>query len=255
MVNYKNGKIYKIINDVNDKFYIGSTSEPYLSNRMASHRKKHNMCMSKNIGVDLKQCSIILIENYPCNDKQELLRKEREYFDKYKKECKEVFINKRKPTYYEGEKKQLKKEYDKEYLKNNKDKIKEYLKNNKEIRSEKRKEYIEKNKELVKEKRKKYHEKNKEQLNKQCLERYRNKDKNTPEYKEFKEKRKKYLKEYHQNNKDKIKEYLKNNKDKIKEREYKIVKCECGCEIIKKSLPRHKKSKKHIKLIQSLYNI
>ena len=74
MVNYQLGKIYKIVNDVNDKFYIGSTAEPYLSNRMSGHRQKHNKCMSKNIGVDLKECSIILIENYPCKDKPELLR-------------------------------------------------------------------------------------------------------------------------------------------------------------------------------------
>ena len=68
---------------------------------MATHRQEHNECMSKKLGIDLKECSIILLQNYPCKDKPELLRKEREYFDKYKKECKEVFLNKRKPIYYE----------------------------------------------------------------------------------------------------------------------------------------------------------
>ena len=43
MVNYKDSKIYKIVNDENDKFYIGSTSEKNLSNRMARHRRKDNI--------------------------------------------------------------------------------------------------------------------------------------------------------------------------------------------------------------------
>ena len=59
MVNYKNGKIYKIISDKTDKFYVGSTAQLYLSTRMATHKCKHNVCMSKNIGYDLNECSII----------------------------------------------------------------------------------------------------------------------------------------------------------------------------------------------------
>ena len=164
MVNYQLGKIYKIVNDVNDKFYIGSTAEPYLSNRMSGHRQKHNKCMSKNIGVDLKECSIILIENYPCKDKPELLRKEREYYDKYKKECKEVFLNKIKPIYYEGEKpkaiKNFNTEYDyKTYRKNNKEKLKidnqkwyDKVKDTEEFKNkcnEKTKNYYEKNKDVI----------------------------------------------------------------------------------------------------------
>eukprot|EP01080_Neovahlkampfia_damariscottae_P012895 gene12895-7314_t len=37
MVNYQNGKIYKIINLTNEKCYIGSTTQK-LSVRMAEHR-------------------------------------------------------------------------------------------------------------------------------------------------------------------------------------------------------------------------
>jgi len=146
MVNYKNGKIYKIVNDVNDKFYIGSTAQKYLSSRMATHRQKHSKCMSKNLGVDLKECSIILIENYPCKDNDELLKKEREYFDKYKKECKEVFINKKRPIILQGEE-NLYKEYNKEYYIKNKSLNKE--KNNKTSR-----EYNHNNKEIIKQKKK-----------------------------------------------------------------------------------------------------
>jgi len=51
-MDYKNSKIYKIVNDENDNFYIGSTCST-LVKRMYAHRMKHNKCMSKKIGVDL----------------------------------------------------------------------------------------------------------------------------------------------------------------------------------------------------------
>eukprot|EP01050_Picozoa_sp_SAG11_P027380 SAG11_NODE_6909_length_1227_cov_20.484043_1_plen_39_part_01 len=37
MVNYKNGKIYKIQCFVTNKIYIGSTSQLYLSQRLKDH--------------------------------------------------------------------------------------------------------------------------------------------------------------------------------------------------------------------------
>ena len=38
MVNYSNGKIYKIESDLGDLIYIGSTTKYYLSQRMERHR-------------------------------------------------------------------------------------------------------------------------------------------------------------------------------------------------------------------------
>ena len=35
---YKRGKIYKLVSFQTDKVYVGSTCEPYLSNRMSKHR-------------------------------------------------------------------------------------------------------------------------------------------------------------------------------------------------------------------------
>jgi hypothetical protein len=55
------------------------------------------------------------------------------------------------------------------------------------------------------------------------------------------EQRKEYDKEH-------SKEYRKNNRDFISEK----IKCECGCEIRRGDLPRHKRSKKHIKLMQNI---
>ena len=41
MVNYENGKIYKIESYLGDKIYIGSTSKQYLSQRMDTHRSNY----------------------------------------------------------------------------------------------------------------------------------------------------------------------------------------------------------------------
>ena len=60
------------------------------------------------------------------------------------------------------------------------------------------------------------------------------------------------LAEYYQNNKDKISEYYQNNKDKISEKQNQKITCECGCEIIKRNIPRHRNSKKHQGLMANL---
>ena len=40
-MDYKNGKIYQILNTIDDDCYVGSTTQP-LSKRMAYHRKAVN---------------------------------------------------------------------------------------------------------------------------------------------------------------------------------------------------------------------
>ena len=37
MVNYQDGKIYKIVDNTNNNVYIGSTCEPTLARRLAKH--------------------------------------------------------------------------------------------------------------------------------------------------------------------------------------------------------------------------
>jgi hypothetical protein len=57
------------------------------------------------VGID--NIKIILIKNALCNNKQELLKIEREEFDKHFGN--ENFVNKQRPISYEGEKEELKK--------------------------------------------------------------------------------------------------------------------------------------------------
>lgn len=62
-------------------------------------------------------------------------------------------------------------------------------------------------------------------------------------YKKYKkENNKEYNKKYYEDNIEKKKQYYKDNIEKLKEK----ITCECGCEITKASLTRHKQSKKHI---------
>ena len=95
MPNYQNAKIYKIINDeLPNLIYIGSTVQP-LINRLCEHRKN-----AKNAKINLtsKQLfeigkpKIILLENFSCDSKEELFKRERYYIESI--QC----VNKNIPT-------------------------------------------------------------------------------------------------------------------------------------------------------------
>jgi hypothetical protein len=128
MVNYQNGKIYKIVDNTNGNVYIGSTCK-ILYERIAGHKydyKKYlkgyyHFVTSFKI-LENKDYKIELIELYPCNSKIELHKRERYYIEN--NECVNKVIPSRTP-----------KESQKEYYKNNKNDIKEsqkeYYKNNK----------------------------------------------------------------------------------------------------------------------------
>jgi hypothetical protein len=86
-----------------------------------------------------------------------------------------------------------------------------------------------------------------------------NKDKILEQHKQYytenKDKLNKKSKQYYTENKDKHNEYNKqyytDNKDKLLEQQKQKVKCECGCIIRKSDLLRHKKTKKHLKLMEN----
>ena len=200
---YNNSKVYKIepISDHEEgDIYIGSTSNDYLSERMAEHRKSYRSWkkgVSKKTMVfdlfdkyDVKNCRIILLENVNVNSKDEL--KQREAF----------------------------------YIKNNKCV-------NKMMPGRTTKQYYEENKEYLDNKQKEYKEKNKETI-------------------------KKYQEEYRNNleNKERKKEtnklYREENKEAIEERKKKPFLCECGCTIQWNEKARHRKTQKHIKLMEQL---
>jgi hypothetical protein len=135
MVNYSNGKIYKIeaidAVECDGNIYIGSTTKQYLSQRMDSHRqdyylwKKGNAKVSKlksfdifeKFGVDT--CRIILLETFPCKSKDELTSRESYYMKSLK--CVNKVIPHRTREEYRIDNKEIIKEKAKEYSIVNKD--------------------------------------------------------------------------------------------------------------------------------------
>ena len=128
MNKYENGKIYKIVCNITGLVYIGSTIEPTLAKRLTKHKsqyKIYNGTKSHSITsfkvLENNNYDIVLVESYPCKNKDELKSKERYYIETI--EC----VNKQIPgrtikEYYEGNK-ETKLEYQKKYYDTNKDLI------------------------------------------------------------------------------------------------------------------------------------
>jgi hypothetical protein len=173
MPDYQNAKIYKIFSYENDDVYYGSTCDT-LCRRMTGHRnsyklykegKSNNNYTSFKI-LELTSAKIELVENYPCNSKEELLQREGFYIRN--NDCVNKYIPLRTVKQYYDEKKETILEQKKEYYKANKEQKKEYYEVNKEQRKEQRKEYREANKDKIKE----YCEANKDKI-KQYQKEYR----------------------------------------------------------------------------------
>ena len=185
MPDYQKSKIYKLVSDHTDEIYIGSTCQK-LCQRLGGHtrgfREGINKCTSKKL-FELGKVKIVLIENCPCDCKEELYKRERHYIETTN--C----VNKCIPGRTKSE-----------YRLKNKDKVKEqYLKNV----------------DNIKERKKEYYLKNKEEFSKQR------------------------------------KEYRLKNNDKIKERKKVRTICDCGLDINKDTIARHKRTKKHLNLMES----
>ena len=92
MVNYQLGKIYKIVCNVTDLVYIGSTCEPILARRLAGHmseykryqKGKYKRYLASFDILSNNDYDIVLIESYPCNTKDELHARERYWTNQFK---------------------------------------------------------------------------------------------------------------------------------------------------------------------------
>ncbi len=149
MPNYQNGKIYKITSPSTDKIYIGSTTQ-LLKERFSQHRSRFKKCRKQYSSRHLlkyNDCIIELIEDYPCNSKNELIEREQFYVNLYK----QIVINSYNPI-ADLEKQKIKADL--------------WVKNNKEYIKKRDRQYRLDNIEMYKQKDKIYHEKNRERRNK-----------------------------------------------------------------------------------------
>ena len=152
MNKYNNAKIYKIIDNDYRKCYIGSTCES-LSQRMARHRyNHHNSEKWKNrTGANklfdefgMENCKIELIECFPCENREELLK--REGFHIKNNECINRCVAGRTIEEWKEDNKEHYTQMRKQYSESNKDyikqKSKDYYENDKKNINEKRKEQV-----------------------------------------------------------------------------------------------------------------
>ena len=175
---YKNGKIYTIRCKIDDSLiYVGSTIENRLSARFGKHKHQKNCYLYKFINTPENKTLwddwyIELYEEYPCENKMQLVKRENEIIRNI------ATINK---IGYRTE--ETKKTKEKEYRDNNKDKIKE--------RSKK---YVENNREKVLQKKREYNEANRENKSNYMKQRYQDKKEEIlTKTKEYTETNKEYI--------------------------------------------------------------
>lgn len=106
MPDYSEGKIYKITSQYTTDVYIGSTCQS-LADRFSQHKTdcKNDKKISSREIVKYEDCNMELIELYPCESKEELLKRERYWIEKHSK----TKVNKQLPT-------RTKKEYNGEQM-------------------------------------------------------------------------------------------------------------------------------------------
>ena len=88
---YSRGKIYKIIDNTSNLIYVGSTCEPTLAMRLAKHvadYKRWKQCKSGFVAsyeiIENGDYTIALLEDFPCENNDQLRAKEQEWKDKIK---------------------------------------------------------------------------------------------------------------------------------------------------------------------------
>jgi hypothetical protein len=163
MVNYQNGKIYKLWSPSKNIIYIGSTTQPlckrlvvHLSNYKAYNKDNTKKYLTSYLVLECEDYKIELLEEYACNNRQQLEKKEGEHI-RNNECCNKIIVGRTDKEYYLDNIEKIKeyykqynitnaeklKEYKKQYATDNKDKINEYnkLRNQTETRKAYNKEY------------------------------------------------------------------------------------------------------------------
>jgi hypothetical protein len=153
MPDYSKSKVYKM--ECGGLTYIGSTTQPSVAHRLAGHKKSYKQwCNGKRSNIssfrlfEIGEPTIVLLESVNCNNRDELLARERFHIEN--SEC----VNKQIPTqtkkeYYQANYEKILEQKHK-YYKTNSEQLKqykhEYYQANKETRKQKRHEYYLKHK-------------------------------------------------------------------------------------------------------------
>ena len=82
MTDYSKGKVYKLVSDVTDEIYIGSTTQKSYK-RLAGHKCTASRvpCCSSQSLFEKGNVKITLTEDYPCERKEQLHARERHWIE------------------------------------------------------------------------------------------------------------------------------------------------------------------------------
>ena len=120
VVDYKLGKIYALRSHETDDIYIGSTAQKLLSTRLGGHKRnykrwlngKDNYTTSFEL-IKYDDCYIELLQEYPCENRHQLCKKEGEYIRKMN--CVNKLIAGRTNREWHQDNKENIQEYQKQY--------------------------------------------------------------------------------------------------------------------------------------------
>ena len=245
ITDYGKTVIYKIVcNDLTIKqCYVGHTTD--MTKRKYAHKscchnekdKDHNHKIYKIIREKggWSNWSMLLVEKFPCKDKHEACKRERELYEEL-----DAKMNMVRPYRTKEEIEQ----YDKQYREKNKEKIEQYYQDHKEKIKENNKQHYQDHKQDKKQ----YYQDHKQdkkqyyQDHKQDHKQYREKNKE-----KIKQYQKKYNEQYYQEKKEKIEQYQKKYneqyREKIAEKNKEKIECEFCKKILSKcSMYRHIKT-------------
>jgi len=216
VTDYSKTIMYKIVcNDLNvTDCYVGHTIN--MTKRKCGHKtccnnkkhKAHNLKIYQIIRENggWENWSMLLVEKFPCKDKHEACKRERELYEELGAK-----MNTLRPYRTQEEHKQYDKQYLKKYREEHKEEHKEYHKEyhkeHKAELNEKKKQYCEAHKEKIEQYQKKYHEDHKEYY------------------------------------KGQFKQYYQDHKQEIAEKKKEKIQCEyCAKQLTKGCISRHHKT-------------
>ena len=167
MSEYQQAKIYKLCSALSNMIYIGATKFP-LHKRLNEHRYSIRRGKTKAhllMQPHLDTLRIELIENFPCETRNDLCIREGYYVRKYRNDILNIRIPARPVS-----------EYQKEYLEVNKERLQNnrlsYYHNHKEEAKERGRLFYQNNQEKVNQRSKEYYQENKAARKKYALARY-----------------------------------------------------------------------------------
>lgn len=229
---YANGKIYRIVS-ATGKQYVGSTTET-LSQRLARHRRygmdgKNKGVSSVVLLTEDPNAKIILVENYPCQNSEELRAREQYWIENIEGGC----VNKvRAHTTPEV------------------------------IQQQARQRAADKKEEIAAYKAQWFQERYEPQFHNRLNQLFKTEEDKQEEEKIRKEKKSNCDKRYREENQEELSNYFKDRyandedyktrvKARVKAWATEMVECECGTTIQRGTMRFHIKSKKHAELMNA----